>query len=74
MGVFAPAKTPRPVVGRIAGAIRAALETAEIRDQLTNNLGSSTTLKTDPDVFEAFVKSEIVRYADLARRLRIAVD
>jgi len=57
-GLFAPAKTPRPVVLRLRQAITAVAATPEFQKQMSSR---GYTLISPPDV-EAFVKAEIERW------------
>jgi tripartite-type tricarboxylate transporter receptor subunit TctC len=64
-GVFAPAKTPAPIVARLHKEIRAALSVATVRDHLAA-IGMQPVGNT-PAEFKAFVATAIKRYAELVR-------
>ncbi|MCX7962364.1 MAG: tripartite tricarboxylate transporter substrate binding protein [Burkholderiales bacterium] len=66
-GVMAPAKTPQPVVDRLAAEIRAALEAPEVRERL-RAMGSEPPAIRTPEEFTAFVAAEGRIYAELVRR------
>lgn len=72
MGLLAPSRTPRPVVNKLSIAVRAALNEPDVREALTQNVGSTGVVITAPDAFDGFVKSDVRRYAELVERLGIA--
>ena len=64
-GTWAPAATPGPVVRKLAGDIRSALESREVRDQYAK-------LGIDPnalflDDFARFVRSEMTKYQKIVK-------
>lgn len=71
-GVWAPAKTPQPIIDRLNREIVYALNTPEVRKSLAardfNPVGST------PQQFAAFVKMEIAKYARLVKEAGIKVD
>lgn len=62
-GVFAPARTPGPVMDTLYGSIRAALDDADTRTRLTDQ--GFTVLGTKPAEFSAFVRDEVPRWSAL---------
>ncbi|MBC7778493.1 MAG: tripartite tricarboxylate transporter substrate binding protein [Proteobacteria bacterium] len=68
-GIFGPAGTPRPIVDRVNGAIRAALGSAEVKklfaEQGADPIGST------PEEYDAFNRAEIVRWQKAAREANI---
>jgi tripartite-type tricarboxylate transporter receptor subunit TctC len=72
-GVMAPAKTPQPVVDRLAAEIGAALEAADIKERL-RAMGSEPPAVRTPAQFTAFVERERKLYADLVKRSGASVD
>jgi tripartite-type tricarboxylate transporter receptor subunit TctC len=72
-GVMAPAKTPQPVVDRLAAEIGAALEAPEIRERL-RAMGSDAVSVRTPAQFTAFVERERKLYAELVKRSGATVD
>ena len=71
-GVWAPAKTPQPIIDRLHREIVYALNTPEVRKALAardfNPVGST------PQQFAAFVKAEVAKYARLVKEAGIKVD
>ena len=59
-GLFAPAKTPKPIVTKINQDVVAALRTQDARDTLLT-LGAEA-VPTSPQQFGAFVQSEIAKW------------
>ena len=71
-GVMAPAKTPREIIAVLQAATVASLRNPEVLRRL-NDLGYITVGDT-PDVFQAYVKSEVERLGKLIRAYKLAVD
>ena len=67
-GIFAPEGTPGPVIEKLAGALDKALDDASVRERL-NKLGGSVPGKAErrPAAFDAYVKSEIARWAPILK-------
>ena len=72
IGVFAPAGTPAPIIGRLNKEIVAALGKKEIRDTLTAQ--GLEIVGSTPEVLMAEVKGEISRYGGLIKSLGITTD
>lgn len=68
--ILAPAATPRDVQGRLLTEIAKALRTPQLRDQFAAQ-GIELTPSASLGEFNAFVKSEVARYATLAREANI---
>lgn len=77
-GVTAPARTPRPIVDRLAREINAALADAAIWRRFEDLGGMKPGLSPDglstPETFQAFIDAEIVKWAEVVRRGNITVD
>jgi len=71
-GMLAPAKTPRPVVSRLNGEIRAVLELAEVRRNLIGQ-GMDPADGT-PEQFGALIKSDMDKWGDIGKRLGVRLD
>jgi putative tricarboxylic transport membrane protein len=67
-GIFAPKGTPAPVVDKLAAALDKALDDTGVRERL-NKLGGSIPGKAErtPAAFDAYVKSEVVRWAPVLK-------
>ena len=67
-GIFAPKGTPAPVIDKLADALDKALDDATVRDRL-NKLGGSIPAKAErrPAAFDAYVKSEVTRWAPILK-------
>jgi len=68
-GVFAPAKTPRPIVNRLHADIVKVLKTPDIRERLVS--AGSDPVGSTPEEFAAHVKSELARWGKLIRENNI---
>jgi tripartite-type tricarboxylate transporter receptor subunit TctC len=67
-GIFAPKGTPAPVIDKLADALDKALDDAGVRDRL-NKFGGSIPDKSErrPAAFDAYVKSEVTRWAPILK-------
>ena len=65
-GMFAPKRTPKDVVERLARALDAALDDPNVGKRLTD-LGGSIPTKNErtPASFAAFVNAEIARWSPI---------
>ncbi len=64
-GVLAPAKTPRPIITRLNGAIVRALQLPDVKERL-GNLGFEIVGST-PEQFGAYIRSEIRKWEKVVR-------
>ena len=64
-GMFAPAKTPRPVIDRLNKEVVKIVQAREFRDQLLQ-LGSDAVGNT-PEEWGRFIEDEIVKWAKIAQ-------
>jgi tripartite-type tricarboxylate transporter receptor subunit TctC len=70
--MFAPAKTPRPIVNRINGEINRMLQLPDVRERF-RALGVSP-LSGTPEDLGKLLKSEIVRYGKLIKETGIKIE
>ena len=68
-GIFAPKATPTPVIERLSGVVRAALQKQNAIDQLAA-LGSQARGST-PEEFSRFLQDETRKWGDLVRAANI---
>jgi tripartite-type tricarboxylate transporter receptor subunit TctC len=66
MGVFAPAKTPRPVIDRLHAALTRIATLARVKDQLAAE-GITVMTTATPGGFQEFVAQEYARWGKIAR-------
>jgi tripartite-type tricarboxylate transporter receptor subunit TctC len=71
-GIFAPAKTPRPVIGKISTEIARILELSEIRKQMLNQ-GAEARSST-PEEFTRFVRDKIESAGKVVKLADIRVE
>lgn len=71
-GLFAPVKTPKPIIARINQNAVAALRSQDARDTLLA-LGAEA-VPTSPEEFGAFVKSEIVKWTKVIKEAGITAQ
>jgi tripartite-type tricarboxylate transporter receptor subunit TctC len=72
-GIMAPAKTPAPVIERLAGELARALQAPDVRERLAA-MGSEPSGVRTPGEFTAFVGRELKTYAGLVKRSGASVD
>ena len=63
-GLLAPAKTPRPIVERLAAAMRKASVVPAVKERFAT--GGNVAQSNSPEEFAAMIKSEVGRYRELA--------
>lgn len=71
-GLFAPAGTPRDIVGRLNAALLKTTAGADVRAKLAEE-GFDVTTDT-PEEFRAFIAAEITKWADVIKRSGAHVD
>jgi len=65
-GIVAPAGTPRPVVDRLNGALRAALDDPKVRDHLATE--GAEPLPTSPEEYAADIDREETKWSALVKK------
>src|SRR3712207_4494705 len=77
-GVQVPARTPRPIVERLGAEIDAVVKEPETRAKIAELGGMPPGLTPDggtsPETFEAFVRAEIAKWAEVVRRSGATVE
>lgn len=63
-GLLAPAKTPRPIVERLASAMRKATAVPSVKERFA--AGGNVAQSNTPEEFAAMIRSEVSRYRELA--------
>jgi tripartite-type tricarboxylate transporter receptor subunit TctC len=63
-GLLAPAKTPRPIVDRLAAAMRKASAVPTVKERFA--AGGNAAQSNSPEEFAAMIRSEVGRYRELA--------
>jgi tripartite-type tricarboxylate transporter receptor subunit TctC len=71
-GIVVPGATPRDIVNRINAAVTQALKTPELRERM-QGVGMEPS-PTTPEQFDAFVRSEIAKWADVVKASGMKVD
>ncbi|WP_151638519.1 Bug family tripartite tricarboxylate transporter substrate binding protein [Noviherbaspirillum aerium] len=72
IGIFAPIKTPRPVVDRLNGELNAVLNDPDTRTKL-DTLGITATPGT-PEKFGEEIKTDLRRFRDVVKAAAIKLD
>ena len=71
-GVVAPARTPRPAVEAISGALQAAIREPGFRAKLAEQ--GAEPVGDTPAAFEDFIRAEIARWGDVVRKAQVVVE
>jgi tripartite-type tricarboxylate transporter receptor subunit TctC len=71
-GMFAPAGTPRAVIDRVNAAVRKALADPEVRNQLASQ--GAEAVGNSPDEYDRYNRSEIERWAKVARQANVPME
>jgi len=71
-GIFAPAKTPAPIVARLNADFVAALKSTPVRERLVKM--AAEPAPGTPDAFAALVAAELKKYAEVIKRSGAKVD
>ena len=71
-GLWAPKATPRPVIARLNAEVVKALQDPVVRKAIADGAGTPDTMPLAE--IEPFVKSEIVKWADVVKRAGIKVQ
>ena len=71
-GIVAPARTPRSVVAMLNADIVTAVRSAEVQKYLASLTVETKT--TTPEQFDAFIREDVARWADVVKRAGIKLD
>jgi len=71
-GIFAPAKTPRPIIIKIHAEVVKILNTPDVREKLI--AAGSDPVGSTPEEFLVFVKSELARWGKVIRENNIRAE
>ncbi|MBI1965074.1 MAG: tripartite tricarboxylate transporter substrate binding protein [Betaproteobacteria bacterium] len=72
-GVFAPAGTPKPVIGRFHAELVKVFNLADVRKQLAETLGMDLVVSS-PEALQKFLVAEIERWGRVVRENNISGD
>ena len=68
-GLFAPAKTPRAVINKLHAEVVKSLKMPEVRDRLAGQ--GAEPVGSTPEEYDAFVKTEIAKWAKVCKEAGI---
>jgi tripartite-type tricarboxylate transporter receptor subunit TctC len=71
-GVFAPAKTPKPIIDKLTAEIATVVSTPAFRQKAQEQGATADYL--NPQQMDAMVKSESARWAEVIKAARIEAD
>jgi len=70
--LVAPARTPRAIIEKLYGDLRAVLDEADVREEFIMRQGLIPVRSPPPDELKRFVAAEIVRFGDIVRTTGLA--
>ena len=70
--LVAPARTPRAIIEKLHGDLRAVLDEADVREEFIMRQGLIPVRSPPPDELRRFVATEIVRLGDIVRKTGLA--
>lgn len=68
-GLFAPAKTPRPIINKLHDEVVKALKMPEVRDRLAGQ--GAEPVGSTPEEYDAFVRTESAKWAKVCKEAGI---
>lgn len=71
-GIQVPARTPKPVVERLAAEIQAVLRDPAVRAKIEEQ--GAEPVGDSPVEFEAYIKREIARWGEVVQRAKVVLD
>jgi tripartite-type tricarboxylate transporter receptor subunit TctC len=71
-GLVVPAKTPRELVAKLNADIVAVIRSPEVQERFAS-FGVDTVVST-PERFDAFIREDLARWADVVKRARITIE
>lgn len=72
-GLVVPAKTPRPVIDRLASEVARVLEQPEVKERIAG-IGMEPVADSSPEAFAALIRSELPRWAKIVREAGVRLD
>jgi tripartite-type tricarboxylate transporter receptor subunit TctC len=73
LGLFAPAGTPEPVLGRLREEVAKALAADDVKEKL-HNAGGLQPFATSPPDFAALIRNDYDKYGKLVREIGVKID
>ena len=71
-GIVVPAGTPRPIVAKLNADLIAVIRSSEVQERFTAL--TVQTITSTPEKFDAFIREDIVRWADVIKRAGIKLE
>lgn len=72
VGLFAPGKTPRPIIERLSLEINKAMQTPEVREKMTS--WDSAPMTGTPDEFARFFQAEMEKFARIVKLANVPMQ
>ena len=70
--LFAPAKTPAPIIAKMQKAVASTIQLPDVKQRLLEQGGD--TVGSTPEELDRVVKAELSKWAELIRKMNIKVD
>lgn len=71
-GIVVPARTPQPIIARLYAETAKALQSPDVRQRF--EVLGGTAVGSDPKTFDAFLRKEVVRWAEAVKASGARVD
>jgi tripartite-type tricarboxylate transporter receptor subunit TctC len=71
-GLLAPIGTPRAIINKLNAALRAGIDTPEVRARIAADGGDP--LPSSPEEYAADIEREDNKWGDLIRKLKLRID
>ena len=71
-GLLAPAGTPRAIVDKLNAALRAGVDTPEVRARIAADGGDP--MPSSPEEYAADIQREDKKWGDLIRKLKLRIE
>ncbi len=71
-GMFAPAGTPKDIIGRLNGEVRKIVQMADVRERLISQ--GADPIGLAPEEFRAHVRSELVKWEKVVKAVGVRIE
>jgi len=71
-GIFAPARTPQPIIDKLNAELVKALTNAEVKEMLSKQ--AMSPVGDTPQQFAAFITKDIAMWKDVAALSKVSVE
>jgi tripartite-type tricarboxylate transporter receptor subunit TctC len=73
LGIFAPAKTPQPIIDKLNDALLKVVARPDVQEKLKNVAILPSTMQS-PAIFQKFVNAEYQRWGDVLKQAKVELS